>query len=78
MAKISDVADRQEVRQLVVALILRRGELVAQAQVQGQLVADLEIVLHVAEVHALAEVRDRVVVQLVVIRRAPKMKSATL
>ena len=53
------------VGQHVVVLGPRRGELVAQAQVEGQLVVDPPVILHVAEVHVLLQVGNQQVAQRV-------------
>ena len=49
---------------------MRRGELVAQAHVDGQLLADLEVVLQIAEVHALLVIHNHRVVQRVTVAKA--------
>ena len=49
---------------------MRRRVLVAQAEVQRQLVVDAEVVLHVGEVHVLAQVGDQDVAERVLAAQA--------
>ncbi len=66
------VGRRVEVRELIVALILRSGELVTQAEIKSQFRIILEIVLKISEVHPLAIIGDKGVGQLILITRAKK------
>ncbi len=49
---------RIEIRQVIVLLEMRRPILVAHAEIQGELVVDFEVVLHVREMHVLLQVSD--------------------
>ncbi len=64
------VGVRVEVGEEVVRLPLRRRDLVAQPEVQRQVLERLDVVLHVGEVHALAQVGDERVDQRVGVARA--------
>src|SRR6185437_7224612 len=59
-----------EVRKMIVTLPLRRGELVADSKIERQLLIDFKIVLHITEVHTLAQMRNRIIVLFVVIAQA--------
>ncbi len=51
---------------MIVALPLRRGVFVADAEIEGEFVASFKVVLQIAEVHALAQMSHSVIIDFVV------------